>query len=170
VKYIYFLPWRSWKSIRFSHKAVLQIYKFENYSKWHHKFAKHNMTPLYVYYQSVFKNFAKFSSLPPLAASCPSLPLSVSCSVVWPPFMSIGSLVLWLWTTCSVPVPGWLPFMCCSWIYLPGFGPLVSLVGGVVWCYPCWDPARFVLLQLSYLFICLLFILGLMLCCWCYSL
>ena len=53
------------------------------------------------------------------------------------------------------------------WIYLPGFGPLVSLVGGVEWSYP-WDP-RFVLLHLLYLFICLLFILGLI-CCWCYSL
>ncbi len=26
-------------------------------------------------------------------------------------------------------------------------GSLISLVGGVVWCYLCWDPARFVLLH-----------------------
>jgi hypothetical protein len=106
------------------------------------------------------------------------LPVQVSLSlfpVVWSGLHSC-LLVLWfsgsgplaLWTTCSVPVPGWLASMCCSWIYLPSLGPLVSPVGGVVWCYPCWDPARFVLLQLSSLFICLLFILGLI-CCWCYS-
>ena len=134
---------RLWNTYIFSHRDIRNqldsltqdtklCSKFTN-SKWHHKFAKHNMTPRYVCILPI--RFQKFhqvlSSLPPLADSC--LSLSVSCSVAWPPFVSIGSLALW--TTCSVPVP----FSPCVafWIYLPGFGPLVSLVGGLEWCYPC---------------------------------
>ena len=71
--------------------------------------------------------------------------------MAWPLLVSIGSLALALalWTTCSVPVPDCLPSGPCVafWIYLLGSGSLVSLVGGVEGCYPCWDPARFVLLH-----------------------
>ena len=150
--------------------------KFMN-SKWHHKFAKHNLntTPWYVY-QSVFKIFtSSFFSSP---ARSFWLSKSPSFHFLWCGLASICVyvLVLWgslagslaLWTTCSVPFPDCLPSGLCVafWIYLLGSGSLVSLVGGVEWCYP---PARFVLLHLSSLFmiICLLFILGLMPCCWC---
>jgi hypothetical protein len=70
---------------------------------------------------------------------------------IW--FSEVLWLGLWLclalWTTCSVPVPDCLPSDPCVafWIYLLGSGSLVSLVGGVEWSYPCWDPARFVLLH-----------------------
>ena len=74
--------------------------------------------------------------------------------------MSIGSLAFWLCGPLALCYSWLSAFSPCVafWIYLPGFGPLVSLVGGVEWCYPCWDPARFVLLHLSFLFICLLFL------------
>ena len=172
---------RSWNTYIFSHRDVRNrldsltqdtklCSKFTN-SKWHHKFAKHNTTPRYVYYQSVFKNFTKFFYL------FPRLQLLVQVSlfpfpVAWPPFLSIGSLALWLCgplALCLFLVVC-LQSMCCFLDLSVWFWSLVSLVGGLEWCYPCWDPARFVLLHLSSLFICLLFILGLMSCCWYYSL
>ena len=132
---------------------MLQIYEYENYSKWHHKFAKHNTTPRYVYYQSVFKNFAKFFYL------FPRLQLLVQVSlfpypVAWPPFLSIGSLALWLCgplALCLFLVVC-LQSMCCFLDLSVWFWSLVSLVGGLEWCYPCWDPARFVLLIPFHLF------------------
>src|SRR5882757_4881250 len=120
--------------------------------------------PRYVYYQPIFKNFTKFSLL------FPRLQLLVSLSpfpVVWSGSIRFSGSLDHLLRACS-----WLSaFSPCVafWIYLPGFCPLVSLVAGVEWCYPCWDPARFVHLHLSSLFISLLFILGLV-SCWYYSL
>ena len=127
-------------------------------SKWHHKFVKHNTTPWYVY-QSVFEIFTKFVLLFPhlqlLTDQLSLFPFSVvwakcglrlaSICVYW--FSGSGSLALW--TTCSVPALDCLPSGPCVVfrIYLLGSGSLVSLVGGVVWCYFCWDPARFVLLH-----------------------
>ena len=162
---------KSWNAFIFSHRdARNRLYylsqdtklwpflsKFMN-SKWHHKFAKHNMTPRYVY-QSVFKICtSSFFSSP---ARSFWLSKSPSFHFLWCGLASICVyvLVLWgslagslaLWTTCSVPFPDCLPSGLCVafWIYLLGSGSLVSLVGGVEWCYP---PARFVLLHLSSLF------------------
>jgi len=134
---------RSWNTYIFSHRDVWNrldsdtklCSKFTN-SKWHHKFAKHNMNASVCILPIHFQNFRwVFSSLPPLAASCPSLPLSVSCSVVW-----LHSCLLVLWISGSVDhllhACSWLSaFSPCVafWIYLPGFCPLVSLVAGVEW-------------------------------------
>jgi len=147
-------------------------------SKWHHKFVKHNTTPWYVY-QSVFEIFTKFVLLfphlqlltdqlslfpfPVVWAKC-GLRLASIC-VYW--FSGSGSLALW--TTCSVPALDCLPSGPCVVfrIYLLGSGSLVSLVGGVVWCgvIPAGTLLGLFFCILSSLFICLLFILGLMLCC-----
>ena len=79
--------------------------------------------------------------------------------------MSIGSLR-------SLRFSGWLPgsvlvLDCLAsgpcvafWIYLLSTGSLISLVSGVVWCHPCWDPARFVLLHLVIPFHLFTFYLG----------
>jgi hypothetical protein len=179
--------WKSWNTDLFSHRDARnrldsltqdtkQCSKFMN-SKWHHKFAKHNTTPRYVY-QSVSKNFVKFFLLFPHSQL-----LTVQVSVflfpaVWPGlYWFPGSLVLWLCgplAMCLFLVSAFRS-MCCLLDYLLGPGSLGSLVGGVEWCYSCWDPARMfnevceqglsfcILLSL---FICLLLFLGLMPCCW----
>ena len=107
-----------------------------------------NTMPRYVY-QSVFKNFAKFFSSPTRSFLLSIRLPAISCTgVAWPLFVSIDSLALWLCgplALCLFLSLDCLPSGPCVafWIYLLGS---CSLVGGVEWCYPCWDP-RFVLLH-----------------------
>ena len=120
--------------------------------KWHHKFAKHNMTPQYVY-QFVFKNFVSSFFSSPTHSLWP-----ISCDMAWPLFMSIGSLRFSGWLSGSRSVDHLL--CACSW--LSGFRSMCCLLDLSAWfwfpgfpswcCYPCWDPARFVLLHFVILF------------------
>jgi hypothetical protein len=96
---------KSWNAFIFSRDARNRLYsltqdtklwpflsKFMN-SKWHHKFAKHNTTPRYVY-QSVFKISAKFFLVFPRSQL---LTVQVSLfpfPVVWPG-LYLCLLVLW---------------------------------------------------------------------------
>jgi hypothetical protein len=74
------------------------------------------------------KNFAKFSLLFPRLQLLVQVSLSVSCSVGWPPFVSIGSLALWLCGPLALCLflAVCLQSMCClldlsAWFWSPGF-------------------------------------------------
>jgi hypothetical protein len=68
------------------------------------------------------------------------LPKSSSFCFLWCGLASIGFPVLWLYgplALCLFLQVYVLPFGLSAWSWV-----LVFLVGGVEWCYPCWDPAR----------------------------
>ena len=133
--------------------------KFMN-SKWHHKFAKHNMMPQYVY-QSVFKIFISSFFSSPAHSFWP-----IFCGVAWPPFISIGSLKFFSWLSGSLDhllcACSWLSGFrstCClldlsAWFWFPGFPS--QRCGGVI---PAGTLLGLCFCKLSSFFICLLFYL-----------